>query len=111
MTTQALESMQSLYTLNANQDWIEDRKTNNTLQQIFDKSEFEWIMSIVDDLDSKRAQVIRLRYGLDGKSPMTLKEIASLLKLTKERIRQIEKETLAMLRQIIKRRKASDCAL
>lgn len=111
MTTQALESMQSLYTLNANQDWIEDRKTNNTLQQIFDKSEFEWIMGIIDDLDPKRAQVIRLRYGLDGKSPMTLKEIASLLKLTKERIRQIEKETLTMLRQIIKRRKAADCAL
>ncbi|WP_372370636.1 RNA polymerase sigma factor RpoD/SigA [Candidatus Uabimicrobium sp. HlEnr_7] len=111
MTTQALESMQSLYTLNANQDWIEDRKTGNTLQQIFDKSEFEWIMQIIDNLDSKRAQVIKLRYGLNGKSPMTLKEIAVVLKLTKERIRQIEKETLSMLRQTIKRRKAANCAI
>lgn len=108
-TSQALESMQSLYTLNANQDWIEDKKQNNPLKQFFDSSEHEWIMKIVNSLEHKRAQVIKLRYGLSGDSPMTLKEIANVLKLTKERIRQIEKETLLMLRQIIKRKTAHAC--
>ena len=107
VTSQALESMQSLYTLNANQDWIEDRKQTRFTKEIFDTSEHEWIMEVINSLDSKRAQVIKLRYGLNGKDPMTLKEIADVLKLTKERIRQIEKETLIMLRQTIRRRKVN----
>lgn len=105
VTTQALESMQSLYALNANQDWVEDKRQARFIKDIFDNSEFEWIMNVLNSLDHKRSQVIKLRYGLNGKTPMTLKEIADLLKLTKERIRQIEKETLSMLYQAIKRRK------
>ena len=38
-----------------------------------------------------------MRFGLEGKEPMTLKEIGSILGLTRERVRQIESETLASL--------------
>ena len=107
VTSQALEGIQSLYTLNANQDWIEDRRQNKPYKQLFDRSEYEWILKVLEGLGSKREQVIKLRYGLGGSSPKTLKEIAEILKLTKERIRQIEKETLGMIKQAMMKRKIS----
>ena len=42
-------------------------------------------------------KVIRLRYGLDGDKPMSLKEIGDVCNLTKERIRQIEKNAIVRL--------------
>jgi RNA polymerase primary sigma factor len=41
--------------------------------------------------------VIRLRFGLDGEQPKTLKEIGDQLGLTRERVRQLERQGLARL--------------
>ena len=48
-------------------------------------------------LDHRAATILRLRFGLGGGDPMTLKEIGVILGLTRERVRQIESETLATL--------------
>ncbi|NIV49606.1 MAG: hypothetical protein GWN46_23815, partial [Gammaproteobacteria bacterium] len=42
------------------------------------------------ELDAKEEKVIRLRFGLDGADPKTLKEIGEMMNLSRERIRQIE---------------------
>ena len=47
---------------------------------------------------SASSQVVRMRYGLDDGQPRTLDEIGKLFKLSRERIRQIERETMAKLR-------------
>jgi RNA polymerase primary sigma factor len=54
-------------------------------------------MRRIDTLDERAAKIIRLRFGLGGVEPMTLKEIGAVLGLTRERVRQIESETLANL--------------
>ena len=100
-TNQALEGLQSLYT-EQNQDFIEDIAGKEDMVKFWEQGEVEWLMQILEEMDSKRAQVIKLRYGLDGGSGMTLKEVAIAMKLTKERIRQIEKETISMLREYLK---------
>jgi RNA polymerase primary sigma factor len=41
---------------------------------------------------------VRMRYGLDDGQPRTLDEIGRAFKLSRERIRQIERETMAKLR-------------
>ncbi|CAM2065885.1 RNA polymerase sigma factor RpoD/SigA [Sulfidibacter corallicola] len=65
------------------------------LQEAFEHQ----VREILKDLDQKEALVIRLRFGLEGKEPMTLKEIGQMLSLSRERIRQIEAVALKKLRK------------
>ena len=51
----------------------------------------------LDELDKKEEKVIRLRFGLDGPDPKTLKEIGEMMNLSRERIRQIEAQALEKL--------------
>ncbi|MEO8889324.1 MAG: RNA polymerase sigma factor SigB [Jatrophihabitantaceae bacterium] len=53
---------------------------------------------VLDSLEAREAAVVRMRYGLDGGQPRTLDEIGREFKLSRERIRQIERETMAKLR-------------
>lgn len=52
---------------------------------------------LLDDIDQRAATILKLRYGLDGEEPLTLKEIGEKIGLTRERVRQIEHETLKRL--------------
>ncbi len=60
-----------------------------------------WLRSDIDSLlgtlSAREAEIIRLRYGLEGKKPMSLKEVGDVFGLTKERIRQIEKKAIKSL--------------
>jgi len=52
------------------------------------------INKVLSMLTIKERQVIEYRFGLNGRRPMSLKEIGDHMNLTKERIRQIEKAAL-----------------
>jgi RNA polymerase sigma factor (sigma-70 family) len=56
------------------------------------------LASILDSLEPREAAVVRLRYGLADGNPHTLDDIARTFNLSRERIRQIERETMAKLR-------------
>ncbi|HET8581993.1 MAG TPA: sigma-70 family RNA polymerase sigma factor, partial [Jatrophihabitans sp.] len=56
------------------------------------------VQDVLNSLDAREAAVVRMRYGLDGGQPKTLDEIGRAFKLSRERIRQIERETMAKLR-------------
>ncbi|MDX9783621.1 MAG: RNA polymerase sigma factor RpoD/SigA [Spirochaetia bacterium] len=49
---------------------------------------------VLEMLNLKERQVIEYRFGINGRRPMSLKEIGDRMHLTKERIRQIEKAAL-----------------
>ena len=76
---------------------IEDRTTPRPDQRFFDEQERQKIHELLDVISEREAQVLRMRYGLDDNTPMTLEEIGERLRLTRERIRQIENEALNKL--------------
>jgi RNA polymerase primary sigma factor len=55
------------------------------------------LRNALDELDAKEEKVVRLRFGLDGTDPKTLKEIGEMMNLSRERIRQIEAQALEKL--------------
>ena len=59
-------------------------------------------------LQERERGVLELRYGLSGEEPRTLEEIGELYGVTRERIRQIEKKTLAKLRHPSRARRLRD---
>lgn len=59
------------------------------------------ILDAVNSLPKKEADVIKMRFGLDGYSEMSLQDIGEYMSLTKERIRQIEKVALGHLKEVM----------
>lgn len=52
-------------------------------------------------LCEREAYILRLHYGLDGVTPQSFDEIGRLLKLSRERVRQINRIAISKLRQSI----------
>ncbi|HVM52947.1 MAG TPA: sigma-70 family RNA polymerase sigma factor, partial [Acidimicrobiales bacterium] len=53
---------------------------------------------LLQALDEREREIIRLRFGLDRGEPRTLEEVGELFNLTRERIRQIEAKAMSKLR-------------
>lgn len=54
-------------------------------------------LRLLNEIDPREAEILRLHYGLDGRKPMSLKEIGKEMGLTRERIRQIRRDALTQL--------------
>ncbi|MGB2987815.1 MAG: sigma-70 family RNA polymerase sigma factor [Phycisphaerae bacterium] len=80
---------------------IADQKTPRPEDALANESEATKIIALLDDLDERESTILRLRYGLDGEGPMTLKEIGVKINLTRERVRQIECEALLKVKEHI----------
>lgn len=52
----------------------------------------------LEELPARQALVVRMRYGLGGDQPLTLETIAQKLRLSRERVRQIERDAFSCLR-------------
>lgn len=78
-------------------DFIEDTGYRSPDDVVIEKSLKEDIDTVLRTLSDKEADIIKYRFGLGGRRPMSLKEIGNRYKLTKERIRQIEKKALKRL--------------
>jgi len=72
-------------------------RPNGHEKQVANKELLDRALDLLDELDVRESKVLRLRYGLQGSDPMTLRQIGECLALTRERVRQIEKEALLKL--------------
>jgi len=70
----------------------------------------ETLRKILGTLSSRERQVLELRYGLDGQHPRTLDEVGRTFNVTRERIRQIENQSLKKLRALAEAVKLRDVA-
>jgi RNA polymerase primary sigma factor len=67
-------------------------------EQVCDTDQLRHLDHLLDQIDERSATILKLRYGLEGEDPMTLKEIGERIGLTRERVRQIEHEALSKLK-------------
>jgi RNA polymerase primary sigma factor len=75
-----------------------DERVSDIDEKIFDEREVQVVKELLGQLDQREARIISLRYGLeDDAPPMTLKEVGEAVKLTRERVRQLERMALEKL--------------
>jgi hypothetical protein len=77
-------------------DTVSYTRQNETLRNFNPQS---FVSTFLDGLKLRERQILSSRYGLDDGQPQTLEEIGKRLGLTRERVRQIEKETTKKLQQ------------
>ncbi|UCD76950.1 MAG: sigma-70 family RNA polymerase sigma factor [Phycisphaerales bacterium] len=78
-------------------DLFEDFRTEAPEETIAQSEEYQTILKLLDAIDERDARVLKLRFGLEGQEPLTLKQIGQEVGLTRERVRQIEVEALRKL--------------
>ncbi len=78
-------------------DFVEDENYQPPDEQVIEMSLKDDINRVLETLTEKEAEIVQLRFGLNGRTPLSLKEIGDRYNLTKERIRQIEKKALKRL--------------
>jgi RNA polymerase sigma factor (sigma-70 family) len=89
-------------------DIVSDASAPSPFDQVADGMLGGEIDKLLSRLDERERQILQLRYGLDRGEPRTLEEVGEALSLTRERIRQIERNALAKLRHPSKESGARD---
>ncbi len=79
-------------------NFIEDTKSPIPEHEIIKKDLQEKVNQLLSQLSEREALVLKLRFGLDGYPEHTLEQVGKELKVTRERIRQIESKALRKLR-------------
>src|SRR6476659_3687703 len=79
-------------------DFIEDGEAADAETTVISHLLHDDLRRVLATLEDREQHVIRLRYGLDDGQPRTLDQIGRRFGLSRERVRQIERETMAKLR-------------
>jgi RNA polymerase primary sigma factor len=80
---------------------LSDSRTPAPDSDMMANEEMQQVLAFLDRLPVREATILRLRFGLDEPAPLTLLEVGHRFDLTRERVRQIEKEALDRLRKFM----------
>jgi RNA polymerase primary sigma factor len=81
-------------------DFVADDAVLEPFEEASEHLQKEGVRRALDALPDRERQVIELRYGLSGTEPLTLEEVGKAFGVTRERIRQIENNTLKKLKRL-----------
>ncbi|MDK8767059.1 sigma-70 family RNA polymerase sigma factor [Corynebacterium freneyi] len=80
-------------------DFIEDSEATDAEEAVVASLRHHDVRRVLSTLEIREQEVIKLRYGLDDGLPRTLDQIGRHFGLSRERVRQIEREVMAKLRE------------
>ena len=80
-------------------DIVEDEGASTPYEQLRTKMVRQEIRQHVKHLTPREAEIVTLRYGLDGREPRTLEVVGRKFSVTRERVRQIQEIALNKLRR------------
>lgn len=92
-------------------EMIMDERAKSPEDLMLDGDNLGHVLQYLDLMDPREATILRMRFGLDDNEPKTLKEIGEELKLTRERVRQIETGALAKLADFLENGPGLDAPL
>jgi RNA polymerase primary sigma factor len=81
-------------------DFVADDDAESPLESAEEAMQRQDVQRALEALPERERQVIELRFGLRGIEPLTLEEVGRAFGVTRERIRQIETNTLKKLKQL-----------
>lgn len=78
-------------------DLVADQRAHAPSEAMIRDDELTTIRRLLDAIDEREARILRMRFGFDGQEPLTLKQIAAAIGISRERVRQIADEALRKL--------------
>jgi RNA polymerase primary sigma factor len=91
-------------------DFVQDDQAESPFDTASVQLRREDIQRALDSLPERERRVIELRFGLTGSQPCTLEEVGKAFGVTRERIRQIENNTLKRLETLPEAQGLRDCS-
>jgi RNA polymerase primary sigma factor len=85
---------------------VGDENAVSPFENLRDKNLNQDLHSMVGSLDKREAEIIRMRFGLDGHDELTLEEVGRRFNVTRERIRQLEYIALGKMRRAMAKNEA-----
>jgi len=82
---------------------VGDENALTPFELLRDKTLRDDISEVLSELEPREAEILTLRFGLDGNKPLTLEDVGRKFKVTRERVRQIQNIALNKLRRLMDR--------
>lgn len=87
-------------------EMVGDENTPDPFNSLDQRSSNADLRAMVDALDPREAEILRLRFGFDGGEEMTLEEVGERFKVTRERVRQLQNLALNKIRRAVQANEA-----
>ena len=82
-------------------DLVGDESARSPFEQLIEKSVHSDLSEMFERLEDRESEIIRLRFGIERDSPLTLEEVGSIFGITRERVRQLQNIALQKMRRIM----------
>lgn len=82
---------------------VGDENAATPFEQLRDNNQNSALNDLVASLDPREAEIIRYRFGLDGRDELTLEEVGAKFRVTRERVRQLQNLALSKMRKALTR--------
>jgi len=80
---------------------VGDENAATPFEMLRDKALRQDITEVLHELDPREAEILTMRFGLDGNRPKTLEDVGRKFKVTRERVRQVQNIALHKLRRLM----------
>jgi RNA polymerase primary sigma factor len=80
---------------------VGDENAATPFEQLRESNQNNALRALVDSLDPREAEIIRYRFGLDGRDELTLEEVGAKFRVTRERVRQLQNLALSKMRKAL----------
>jgi len=89
-------------------DVLSKKGTEDIEKELIEETIHKELESMLDVLDEREKEIIKMRYGLDGEEPRTLEEVGEKLGISRERVRQLEQRALKKLKAVALKKHLKD---